>query len=345
MSRSANRIVLSAAVALALAAGGCAVNETPAPPPTGPSELSLALGVFATPDVLTQDGVSESQIVVEARGPNGEPLRDRALRLEITVNGTITDFGRLATRNVTTGADGRAVTTYTAPPAPGDPVDTGTVVTIRVVPAGTNYATAVARSVEIRLVPSGIILPPAGTPRARFAFAPSSPVEGEEVRFDASGSLDCPPGVTDEKACAPGGSALSYSWNFGDGGSGQGAQSSRWYWMGTYTVTLTVRNDRGRTDSTSKFVTVGTSTDPVASFNASPASPLAGQAVFFNASASKAAPGRTLVRFSWTFGDGASGSGVNTSHVYTSPGTYTVNLGVTDDMGKFSSVSGTVTVR
>jgi PKD repeat protein len=345
MSRSANRIVLSAALAVALAAGGCSVKDTQAPPLTGPSELGVSLGVIATPDVLTQDGASQSQIVVEARGPNGEPLRDRAVRLEITVNGTVVDFGRLSSRDLTTGADGRATTSYTAPPAPADPVDTGTVVVIRAVPAGTNYATAVPRSVEIRLVPAGVILPPAGTPRARFAFAPSSPIEGEEVRFDASGSLDCPPGVTDEKACAPGGSTLTYSWSFGDGGGGQGASVSRWYWLGTYTVTLTVQNDRGRSDSTSKFVTVGSSTNPTASFNSSPSDPQVGQAVFFNASASRSAPGRTLVRYSWTFGDGGSGSGVNTSHTYAAPGTYTVNLNVTDDMGKSHSVSGTVTVR
>jgi chitodextrinase len=345
MSRSAKRIVLSTALAVLVAAAGCTVKDMQAPPPTGPSELGLSLGLFATPDVLPQDGVSQSQIVIELRGPNGEPLRDRAVRLEITVNGTVTDFGRLSTRDVTTGADGRATVSYTAPPPPADAVDTGTVVIIRAVPAGTNYAAAVPRTVEIRLVPNSIILPPAGTPRARFAFAPDSPVEGHEIRFDGSGSLDCPPGVSDEKACLPGGNGLTYSWNFGDGGSAQGAYVSRSYWLGTYTVTLTVTNVRGRSDSTSKFVSVGTSTDPVASFNISPGDPQVGQAVFFNASGSKAAPGRVLVRYSWTFGDGGSGGGVNTSHAYAAPGSYTVNLTVTDDLGKTSSTSNTVGVR
>jgi hypothetical protein len=59
--------------------------------------------------------------------------------------------------------------TYTSPPAAAESVDSGTVVLILVTPTATDYANAVSRSVEIRLVPSSVILPPNGTPVPQFA--------------------------------------------------------------------------------------------------------------------------------------------------------------------------------
>ncbi len=56
-----------------------------------------------------------------------------------------------------------------------------------------------------------------------------------------------------------------------------------------------------------------------------------GQTVSFNARNSTATEGSQLARFDWDFGDGAGASGVDVSHVYNSPGRYTVNLTVTDD--------------
>jgi len=57
-----------ALLALALAASvGCTVHKTEAPPLSGPSELSLSLTMLATPDTLSQDGFSQSTIVIQAR--------------------------------------------------------------------------------------------------------------------------------------------------------------------------------------------------------------------------------------------------------------------------------------
>jgi PKD repeat protein len=54
----------------------------------------------------------------------------------------------------------------------------------------------------------------------------------------------------------------------------------------------------------------------------------------------------TIEAYSWNFGDGASGTGVTTSHTFTSSTdrTYTVILTVTDDGGKTGSMSGSVVV-
>ena len=48
--------------------------------------------------------------------------------------------------------------------------------------------------------------------------------------------------------------------------------------------------------------------------------------------------------YAWTFGDGASGSGASVSHVYTSPGTFTAQVVVTDSQGRSTTETVTVTV-
>lgn len=57
-----------------------------------------------------------------------------------------------------------------------------------------------------------------------------------------------------------------------------------------------------------------------------------GQPVTFNGSGSTDSDG-TIVNYSWDFGDGGSSLGAIVSHVYSSPGTYTVSLTVTDNSG------------
>jgi PKD repeat protein len=55
-------------------------------------------------------------------------------------------------------------------------------------------------------------------------------------------------------------------------------------------------------------------------------------------------PDGSLVAYDWTFGDGASASGVSTSHSYTQPGSYSAQLRVTDNSGLSASSSVTITV-
>lgn len=55
-------------------------------------------------------------------------------------------------------------------------------------------------------------------------------------------------------------------------------------------------------------------------------------------------PDGTIEAYDWTFGDGASASGVVASHTYAGAGTYTVKLFVTDNLGAKGSQSKSVTV-
>ncbi|MGM0592558.1 MAG: PKD domain-containing protein, partial [Halobacteriota archaeon] len=177
-------------------------------------------------------------------------------------------------------------------------------------------------------------------PSASFTFSPSSPTTGEAVTFDASGSSD------------PNGDIQSYQWDFGDGAStgelSSPTRSHTYGTQGTYTVTLTVTDSTGATDSASKQVAVGVAEqEPSASFTFSPSSPTAGDSVTFDASETTDADG-TIQSYQWDFGDGASTdelSSPTTTHAYASQGTYSVTLTVVDDAGLSDSVTKSVSVE
>ena len=128
----------TALTALLLALGACTTSKTEPPAPSGPSELGTSLQISVSPDLLPQDGKSTSQVSVRALDANSQPVRNLGLRIEIAVGNVITDFGSLSSKDVSTGADGRAVVTYTAP-AQVDSVDRDTRVQIVATPVGTNH--------------------------------------------------------------------------------------------------------------------------------------------------------------------------------------------------------------
>ncbi|MBI9082121.1 MAG: S8 family serine peptidase [Desulfobacterales bacterium] len=82
---------------------------------------------------------------------------------------------------------------------------------------------------------------------------------------------------------------------------------------------------------------------PTAAFTATPTSGNTPLAVAFNAASSTDADG-TIATYAWTFGDGASAAGQTTSHTYTTGGTFTASLTVTDDDGATDAASRTITV-
>jgi len=72
-----------------------------------------------------------------------------------------------------------------------------------------------------------------------------------------------------------------------------------------------------------------------------PSSPVTGQVVTFNGTASG---GTAPYTFSWTLGDGATGTGNPATHTYTASGSYSAGLSVTDSKGATGAASTTVTV-
>ena len=317
---------------LAAIVASCTMKEQEAPPFTGPSEFARSIVVQVSPDVLAQDGAAQSIVTIIAKGPNGEPLRDVQMRVETHVNGTPVDFGSLSQRTLFTNAQGQAVTVYTAPPGPALGVDTGTIVDIVVRPFGTDFNNATIKTAAIRLVPPKIVIPPDGL-NAAFTFAPTAPVDNQDVFFDASTSR---------------GGIASFSWDFGDGSHGSGMTTDHSFDLaGTYHVTLTIADEFGRIATSTQQVTVTAGANPTAVFVFSPTSVRVNQNIAFNASGSRAGIGQTIQSFTWDFGDGTprvTRTEPTINYMYSVPGTYNITLLVTDSSGKFGTVTVAVTV-
>ena len=342
-----------AAIALALlAAAGCTVKNTEPPPLTGPSGLALTLMVNATPDSISQDGGSQSSVKITAIGPDGQPVAGLPLRLDMFVGGVAQDFGTLSARSVVTNNAGVATAIFTAPASPPNGVFgtcsglPGNCVSIVATPTSTNFATVNPEQVQIRLVPTGVILPPASTPTAAFTISPTPVNFNIPSTFDASNSCG---GSMVGGVCSSSSAITSYSWTFGDGSTGSGKVISHTYTQSTspgnsYNVTLTVTNDRGVSSSTTQAVSVNASPAPTGDWVFSPAQPVVGDTVFFNADGVQPAAGHSIVQFSWNFGDGSSASGFQATHVFALGATYTVVLSVLDDAGQKTVLPKSITV-
>ncbi|OGF67064.1 MAG: hypothetical protein A2Y62_12590 [Candidatus Fischerbacteria bacterium RBG_13_37_8] len=84
---------------------------------------------------------------------------------------------------------------------------------------------------------------------------------------------------------------------------------------------------------------------PTASFTISPNPAYAGQKVYFDATASQD-PDGYIKKYEWSFGDGRTGSGQRTSHIYTNTisQTFYIILKVTDNSGMLAFANGSVSV-
>jgi PKD repeat protein len=108
---------------------------------------------------------------------------------------------------------------------------------------------------------------------------------------------------------------------------------------------LTVTNEGGFSAAATQSVTVATVPEPKADFVVSPAAPVAGDSVHFNASASRAATGHSITGYTWDFGDGSGpATGETPSHVFKAEAIYTVTLSVTDDTGQRGTASRAVSI-
>jgi large repetitive protein len=146
-----------------------------------------------------------------------------------------------------------------------------------------------------------------------FYAAPTSGLAPLEVSF------------TDQST----GSPATWSWNFGDGNTSTIQDPTNTYANnGTYSVTLTEENAEGENATTmTDYITVGGS-GPVADFSATPTSGTAPLTVQFT-DTSTGSPATWL----WDFGDGTTGTDESPSHVYTSPGVYSITLTATNGAG------------
>jgi PKD repeat protein len=128
----------------------------------------------------------------------------------------------------------------------------------------------------------------------------------------------------------------SWLWDFGDGGSSTLQSPSHVYAVGTYDVKLTVTTADG-TDNENKVDFISVTPAPVAPTAAFSGTPTSGDAPLTVDFTDTSTPGTSAITsWQWDFGDGETSTEANPSHVYNDPGTYSVSLTVTTDVGEDS---------
>ncbi|MCX6094877.1 MAG: PKD domain-containing protein [Candidatus Bipolaricaulota bacterium] len=165
-------------------------------------------------------------------------------------------------------------------------------------------------------------------PSASFTYSPTSPTVNNSIQFQ------------DTSTDPDGGTILTWSWTFGDGGTSTQRHPTHQYTNGgSYTVTLTVEDNCEKTDTATTVVAV---VGPSASFTYSPANPSTQDSVqFFDQSTGGSSD---ITSWSWNFGDSGGSSSQNPVHTFASAGTYRVQLTVTTRGGATSSAARSVTV-
>lgn len=176
-------------------------------------------------------------------------------------------------------------------------------------------------------------------PEASFTWTPSVPNEGDDIMFDASGSVDPDVDIAD------------YHWDFGDGNTASGVNVTHNYgpagagnW-GNFDVTLTVTDTDGATDEITETVRVNAY--PLPDFGFSPSLPDEGEQISFDAAASSD-PDGSIVSYEWDFDNDSvfdDGTGVTATQTFPDGGDKTVGLRVTDDDGASAETTRTFHVN
>jgi PKD repeat protein len=179
----------------------------------------------------------------------------------------------------------------------------------------------------------GIDAPPVANPDGPYTGTVDIP-----VTFDGSGS-------TDDWAI------VSYAWDFGDPNDptpGAGVDPQHTYTAaGEYTVSLTVTDDAGQTDTATTTALIGDGNLPPVADAGGPYSADVDEVITFNGTGSTDPNGdETIVSYDWDFGDGTVllDAGPTPTHAYTEAGLYHVSLTVTDDHGAMDSDGTTATI-
>lgn len=170
-------------------------------------------------------------------------------------------------------------------------------------------------------------------PRAEVIIkvSPEMPVLNKTVRFDGSESFSTE------------GKIITYTWDFGNNEIISGVNADHTFSAaGEYPVKLVVTDNAGLTSRVTKTATIYTE-EPIARFKYSPDRTKPKEVVTFDASGSFNATGK-ITNYTWDFGDGSRGKGMNVKHPYAAAGEYYSTLTVTDNRGKTKSETRLVTI-
>jgi PKD repeat protein len=137
--------------------------------------------------------------------------------------------------------------------------------------------------------------------------------------------------ISGANASTDDGTIVSYQWTFGDGTTfiGINPPQKTYTTTGTYKITLKTTDNDGYIDTYQQIIQAGGV--PLADFTLTPQTTTTTNPVTFDASTSVAYGGKTITNYTWNFGDGTTGTGINTTHTYSSVGSFVVTLTITDN--------------
>ncbi len=151
------------------------------------------------------------------------------------------------------------------------------------------------------------------------------------ANFSATPTSGCSPLLVEFSDLSTG-NPTSWNWDFGNGNNSILQNPSAIYINpGKYTVKLVVHNAGGTGDSLTKLLYIEVFTNPTANFSANNVSGCLPLSVAFTDLSVKGSG--TVNSWLWDFGDGSTSTLQNPAHNYTSSGTYTITLKVTDTNG------------
>ena len=198
------------------------------------------------------------------------------------------------------------------------------------------FALAIALCVVVALTGCGggttSTPPTTGAPVAN-AGGPYTGTVGIQVVFNGGGSYD-----------PRNGQAITvYAWDFGDGKTGTGIQPTHTYSAaGTFNVSLTITDSSNQMSTATTTTTIAAPSAPVANAGG-PYTGMVGVASTFDGGGSSDPQGEALT-YAWNFGDGAMGTGVSPTHVYSTPAAFKVSLTVTNSSALTSTATTTATI-
>lgn len=144
----------------------------------------------------------------------------------------------------------------------------------------------------------------------------------------------CDPGITNLSQYA-----VSYRWDFGDGGTSTFETPQHTYTKGgSFAIKLTVTGEENQQSDTTITISLQSPT-PVAAFTVQNNNCTAACEIGFT---NQSTYGNT---YAWNFGDGGTSADANPKHTYAKGGTYTVKLTANGDQSKSGSATQTVTIK
>ncbi|MEA2522408.1 MAG: hypothetical protein QOI81_2054, partial [Actinomycetota bacterium] len=296
---------------------------------TAPHTFTTAGTYTVTVTVKDTAGLSSTATKSVTVSPDAPP----SAALSVTPNSGTAPLNVTADASASTDTDSTPISTYTFSWGDGTAAtgpQAGATAPHTYSAAGTFTVTVTVKDTAglSSTATKSVTVSPDAPPNASLTVTPNAGIPPLDVTADASASTD-----TDGTPIA------TYAFDWGDGTAATGPQTGAtaphtFTAVGTYTVTVTVKDTAGLSSTATKTVAVSPDAAPNATLSVTPNSGVAPLNVTADASASTDTDATPISTYTFDWGDGtlATGpqAGATAPHTYLAIGTYTVTVTVKD---------------